>query len=454
MKKAHFVAIGGQGMSGIARILLKKGYFVTGSDLKRSSVTERLERLGAKIFIGHRPENILEPDVVVISSAISNDNPEVREAKRRGIPVVHRMDMLLEVVEGKRLLAVAGAHGKTTTTSMIAWILIKDGREPTYLVGGEFGEQGNACLGKGQDAVFETDESDGSFLKTHPDVSLVTNIDNDHLDFWGSMNELEKAFYAFLEGTKRHGYRVICVDDQRLDHWAKDHRDALSYSIKQRAFWQASDIKKVKWGTVSRVLREGRQEGLLKLNVPGLHNVQDALGAIAATSAVGIDVESACHYLTSFPGAKRRLERVGECNDVLILDDFAHHPSEIKASIEAVKDSLPQSRIIVIFQPHRYSRTRLLQKEFGTSFSDADVLIVTDIYPGPGEAVEDSVSSDFISNAARAQGHTQVYSIQDMFEASEFAAKISKPGDVIVTMGAGDIWKTHHILRKLLAEAG
>ncbi|QUL98503.1 MAG: UDP-N-acetylmuramate--L-alanine ligase [Candidatus Fermentithermobacillus carboniphilus] len=451
MQKIHFVAIGGQGMSGIARILLEKGYFISGSDLKAGSTTERLEKLGARIYLGHRAENVVDPDVVVVSSAISEDNPEVLEARSRGIPVVHRMDMLLEVVKGKKLVAVAGAHGKTTTASMIAWILEKDGKDPTYLVGGEFTDEGNARLGKGEEAVFETDESDGSFLKAHPDVSVVTNIDNDHLDYWGSMDALEEAFYRFLDGTREGGRRVVCVDDPRLLKWAQSHPDAVTYSLHQDSVWQARNIEKAGWGTVSDIFFKGRRVCRLRLRVPGEHNVQDALGAIAAAHARGVDVENACEHLSSFTGAKRRLEYVGTFGGIMVFDDFAHHPSEIRASIRAIKESLPSRRIIVIFQPHRYSRTRILQKQFGSAFQDADALIVTSIYAGPGEAPEPRVSSSFISDSVRAFGRPPVQYVPDMVEAARRAAALSGAGDVIVTMGAGDIWKALGPLENFLA---
>jgi len=449
MKRIHFVAIGGQGMSGIARILLEKGFEVTGSDLKPGTTTERLEKLGAKIFIGHRKENIVDPDLVVVSSAINPDNPEVKEAKARGVPVVHRMDMLLTAVGEKRLLAVAGAHGKTTTTSMIAWILEKAGKDPTYLVGGEFTTEGNAHLGSGDVAVVETDESDGSFLKAKPYLSVVTNIDNDHLDYWGSMDALENAFYTFLANTKEH--KVVCAADVKLRNWSESHREAVTYAREDGATWTIRGLSLEGWGSRSRVFFHGKEVASLKLSVPGMHNVENALGAMAAAYFEGVDPDEASGHLLSFKGAKRRLERIGEFEGVLVLDDFAPHPREIRASLRAIRDALPGHRVLVIYQPHRYSRTKLLQTEFGPAFQEAHTVVMTSIYAGPGEAPEPSIDASLIAEALRRAGHPSVYYIPSMHEGSKVLAGLAREGDVIVTMGAGDIWKTHHDLEEALA---
>lgn len=450
MQTVHFIAVGGQSMSGIARILLAKGYKVSGSDVKSSNLTEQLEKMGARVCIGHRAENLGCPDRVVVSSAIHEDNPEIIEAKRRGIPITHRMDMLLEVVAGKRLVAVAGTNGKTTTTSMIAWILAKTGRGPTYLVGGEFGDLGNAESGSGREAVFETDESDGSFLKCSADVAVATNIDNDHLEFWGSMDALEKAFFDFLDGAKEGATRVVCSDDPRLRRWADSRKGAVTYSVQGPATWAARDIEASGWSMKARVFRENREVAFLDLKVLGTHNVQDALGAMAAASACGVEPEEAAEKLASFPGAKRRMERIGVHNGVLVLDDFAHHPSKIRASLSALKTAFGKSRVIVVFQPHRYARTRLLKDDFGKALAMADQVIVTGIYAGPGETAEEGVDSRFISDAVAAHGQSRVITVSDMAEACEQAALLAKPGDVVVTMGAGDIWKSHGLIREVL----
>lgn len=440
-------------MSGIARILLDRGYRVSGSDLRESSLTKRLGELGAAIHIGHRASNLGDPDMVVVSSAIHPDNPELREARARGIPVVHRMDALLAAVEGKRLVAIAGAHGKTTTTSMAAWALTEAGMEPTYLVGGELGAEGNAQSGSGDYAVFETDESDGSFLKVRADIALTTNIDNDHLEHWGSMEALEQAFYRFLDAVKPGGARIACADDARLREYAGSRAGTQTYATGAVAQWEGRDYRPQGWGSTTCVFREGHEVATLSLRVPGLHNAQDALGAVAAACATGLVPGEAAGYLASYPGVKRRLERIGEFAGVLVLDDFAHHPSEITASLSAVRSALPGQNVTVVFQPHRYSRTRLLQDDFGLSLAAADRVVVTGIYAGPGEEREKGVSSSFVSDAIKAHGHTSVLLVEDKDDAAREAAVSSRPGDVVVTMGAGDVWKTHGIIRDTLERA-
>lgn len=453
MQSVHFIAIGGQGMSGIARILLSRGYRVSGSDLKESNLTEKLRQQGAVVSIGHRAENIADPEVVVVSSAIHPDNPELAEARRKGIPIVHRMDMLLKAVEGKKMVAIAGAHGKTTSTSMVAWVLQSAGLDPTYMVGGEFGPEGNAHPGEGGIAVFETDESDGSFLKVHADVALATNVDNDHLDHWGSMQALEQAFDRFLTGIRPGGVQIPCADDPWLRAWANDRPGAQPYSIKVPASWEGRDVATEGWGSSARIYHEGREAAALSMRVPGVHNIQNAVGAIAAVNACGVAPSEAATHLGTFPGVKRRLERVGEYDGVLVLDDFAHHPNEIKATIAAVKASMPGCGLTVVFQPHRYSRTRLLKDDFGRALSGADRVYVTGIYAGPGEPREEGVSSSFISEAVQSQGHLATCLVEDMVEAANLAARASRPGDVIITMGAGDIWKAGAVIRDTLQKA-
>jgi UDP-N-acetylmuramate--alanine ligase len=451
MRRVHFVAIGGQGMSGIATILLTKGIQVTGSDLKPSDVTRRLSDMGARVFIGHDSANILDPDLVVVSSAISQDNPEVVEARKRGIPILHRMDMLLKAIEGKQVVGIAGAHGKTTTSAMIAWILKQAGKDPTYLIGGDLGNNGNAHSGNGRFAVVETDESDGSFLKCHPEISIVTNIDNDHLDYWGSFEALKKAFYSYLSGTRQGGTQIVCNDDPLLREWGANNLDAVSYGVHRDAVWQAREIEARGWGTKSQVYREGRYVAQLDLEMPGVYNVQNALGAVAASVHAGVEPETACEKLATFPGVKRRMERIGQFGKVLLLDDFAHHPKEIAAVLSTIKQTLPGSKVIALFQPHRYSRTKLLHAEFGGAFSRADAIVVTGIYGGPGEKQDPGVDPGIISKAIKEAGHPCVFELDDMEEAAGVAAGLCKGEAVLITLGAGDIWKAHNILSELLA---
>ncbi|HOB29916.1 MAG: UDP-N-acetylmuramate--L-alanine ligase [Bacillota bacterium] len=450
MKKVHLIAIGGQGMSGLARILLEQGCEVSGSDINPSNTTSRLKDLGAEIFIGHSEQNVGNPDVVVVSSAISNDNPEVLEAKRKGIPVIHRMDMLLSVLEDKKLITTAGTHGKTTTAAMIAWILEQAGLDPTYLVGGQIGDRGNARLGKGAYAVVETDESDGSFLKCRGYVNVVTNVDSDHLDYWGSFEALKEAFFSYLGCNEDNGLNIVCVDNDYLRDWADHHPEAIGYAVRNDADWKGENVSIVGWGSACQIEHEGKVVSDLRLNVPGIYNIQNALGAIAAADCIGIEPKDACRYLERFPGVKRRLERVGEFGGVLIIDDFAHHPKEIEAALDAVRSALPDSRVTVIFQPHRYSRTKLLHSEFGLAFRKADALIVTKIYVGPGEKEDPHVSARAISESVRSTGNQCVFQIDDMEEAAKTAVSLVCEGDVIITMGAGDVWKIHSMLRDLL----
>ena len=437
-------------MSGLAKIMLKQGYTISGSDLKENALTDYLRRKGATIYVGHRKENIHDPDAVVISSAISHDNPELIEAKKRNIPVLHRVDMLVQVIAGKKVLAVAGSHGKSTTTSMITWILLKEDLDPTYLIGAEMNDT-NSHLGTGDLFVLETDESDGSFLKITPHIAVATNIDNDHLEYWNTVEKLESAFFKFLESAYPGGSAVVCTDDPHLNAWSKNLGYVISYSVRNKdAMWHMENIRTLGWSSKATVVKEGKQLLNLALNLPGVHNLQNALGAIAATACNGIKPEKAAAHLESYPGVKRRLEKIGEFGGVLVLDEFAHHPSEILASLKAVRQAIPKAKIIVLFQPHRYSRTKKLHGEFGKVFVNADVLITTNIYAGPGEPVDTGVGPDIITRAAVRMGHRNALTVPDKEEACEQCAKMARPGDVILTMGAGDIWKTHGLLKELL----
>lgn len=434
-------------MSGIARILLRRGYRVSGSDLKESPVTELLREEGAEIFVGHREENVTGAELVVLSSAISAENPEVVAARRLGIPLIHRVDMLVSVIQGKRIAAVAGAHGKTTTTAMLAWILMKTGKDPTFLVGGEIPEEGNSREGRGRDAVVETDESDGSFLKIPPDVAVVTNIDDDHLDYWGSVENLEGAFARFVQGVREGGKVVYNADDPRLRKIACGRDNCIGYSLESNGDFRATGFAADGWSSSSIIRWGDRILGRLELSVPGRHNVSDALAAfVAARELYSGEDESFLEALKGFPGVKRRLQKIGVWGGVLVLDDFAHHPNEIRASLGAVREAVPGSRISVLFQPHRYSRTRLLKDEFGPAFSQADHLVITGIYAGPGERIEEGVDAGFIHRAVESFGRPEATYVPDMYDAAVVAAKRAGPGDVLITMGAGDISKTHGVL--------
>jgi UDP-N-acetylmuramate--alanine ligase len=452
MNTVHFIAIGGQSMSGIARILLSRGYKVTGSDIRSNALTEELEKMGAKVFIGHSSDNLGNPDLVVVSSAIHDDNPEVRLARERGIPTVHRMDMLLKAVEGNKLVAIAGSHGKTTTTSMISWVLKEAGLDPTFLIGGVIPGQGNSHIGKGDTAVFETDESDGSFLKVHADVAIATNIDDDHLDYWGSMESLQDGFFRFLNQSK---VRIVCFDDQRLRYFASSNEDVLTYGFEEGSMWRVVHETCSGWGSTADILCEKEHVGRLQLAVPGRHSIQNALGALLVCKERGVAVEEGLRHLATYPGVKRRLERKGELQGILLLDDFAHHPREIKTSLQAIRDALPERRILVVYQPHRYSRTRLLKEEFGKAFiNNADVVIITGVYAGPGESYEEGVSSSLISEAIERAGHPNVMYEPSLDEAVHSLVAEARKGDVLVTMGAGDVYKGCEYIERELKKRG
>lgn len=454
MQHIHFIAIGGQGMSGVASVLLKRGFRVSGSDLVETDLVLHLRRQGAVIHIGHRRENLEEPDTVVISSAIHEDNPELMAAREKGIPVVHRMDMLLTAVLGKRIIAVAGAHGKTTTTSMISWILLEDGKDPTFFVGGEFAGEGTSHQGTGDIAVFETDESDGSFLKVKGDIHMVTNIDNDHLDYWGSMESLRMGFYEYLDNTQPDGLRIVCQDDPTLRDWAKGKARVETYGFSEGATWRLVDFTPAGWGSAGRLLYKGEEVGKLVIKVPGRHTAQNALGAFVAARLGGVETEIALAHLSTYPGVKRRLERLGEFGGVLLLDDFAHHPREIAATIAAIRETLPGRRLVVAFQPHRYSRTKMLRDDFGSALAKADEVFVLGIYAGPGESPEGGVSSEFIADAVREHGLSNVSWIEDKAMVVGKASSACSPGDVLLTMGAGDVWKMYRDVAKILTREG
>ncbi len=450
VKSAHFIAIGGQSMSGIASILLDRGWTISGSDLVESDLVRSLRQKGATVHAGHRAGNLGDVDLVVVSSAIHEDNPELTAARERGIPVVHRMDMLLRAVSDKSQIAIAGAHGKTTTTSMVAWTLKEAGTDPTFLVGGEFSSEGTSHSGNGKWAVYETDESDGSFLRAHADVHLATNIDNDHLDYWGTMEALRQAFFGFLDGIRPGGIRVVCFDDPTLREWAEGRPGVQGYGFSDGATWRGVRVERDGWGSRCEVHENGKVRGELRLGVPGRHVMQNALGALAAAVWAGVPVKEALDALATFPGAKRRLQRVGEYAGVTLIDDFAHHPKEIQATLSAVKAALPGRKLVVVFQPHRYSRTRILKDELGDALSSADAVVVTGIYAGPGETAEAGVGSSPVADSVMRHGNCHVSYVEAKEEAMRTAVGMLSPGDVLLTMGAGDVWKLRDLASELL----
>lgn len=454
----HLVGIGGSGMSGIAEVLLTLGYKVTGSDLNPSETTKRLEELGGRIFLGHQASNIGEAQVVVVSSAVSLTNPEVLAARDRLVPVIPRAEMLAELMRLKYGIAIAGAHGKTTTTSMVAVVLAQGGLDPTFVVGGKVTALGShARLGRGDFLVAEADESDGSFLRLSPSIVTVTNIDREHLDFYGTMERLEGCFLDFINRIPFYGLAVLCLDDERiralLPHIVKRYQ---TYGLGDgnggpSPDFRATDIALKEWGAEFRAHFRGKSLGPFRLAIPGLHNVSNALAAIAIGLELEIPVDLIRKGLNTFSGVERRFELRGERAGVTIMDDYGHHPTEIRATLSAVKQGWNR-RVVVLFQPHRYTRTRDLLDDFAHAFDLADVLFVTEIYPA-GEEEIPGVSGERLASTVRDAGHPDVTWVARKQDLAAQVRPVLRPGDFVITLGAGDIWKAGKELLELLDQA-
>ncbi len=435
-------------MSGIAEVLLNLGFIVTGSDLRKTDTTARLEELGAQIFYGHRPENVQDVHVVVVSSAVRPDNPEVQEAKLRLVPVIQRAEMLAELMRMKYSVAVAGAHGKTTTTSLVASILRKAGLDPTCVIGGRLNSLGtNAKLGSSQYLVAEADESDGTFLILFPTVAVVTNIDLEHLDFYGGMKEIKAAFLTFVNKVPFFGLVILCVDNENLASLIPSlKRRYVTYGLSEKADLRAVNLRHEGFNTRFSVLDKGRPLGEVNLSTPGVHNVVNALAAIAVGMELDIDFKTMREALEQFSGIHRRLELKWN-NEIKLIDDYGHHPTEIRATLSAIR-SMWKGRTIVAFQPHRYTRTKALLDEFVRSFGDADVLIVTEIYAASEERI-DEVSGRLFADRVRSGGHRNVQFLATIEEVVRAVADQARPGDMVVTLGAGDIYKVGEELTEL-----
>ncbi len=443
VKKIHFVGIGGIGMSGIAEILLDQGFSITGSDKQLSEITERLERLGAKIYEGHSPEHI-EPDVdvVVYSSAVKMDNPEVQEAIRRKIPLIRRAEMLAELMRLKYGIGIAGTHGKTTTTSMIGLILIEGGFDPTVIVGGVLRDLGgtNARLGHGNFIVVEADEFDRSFLQLTPTIAVITTIEPEHLDCYGSVEELKNAFIDFANKVPFYGFVVLCLDEPMIqDIIPKIKKKIITYGLNAQADVQAVDPEFSGGRASYTLIYKGSDYGRINLQVPGLHNIKNSLAGIAVGMELGIEFETIKRAIERFKGVYRRFEIRADVNGIIVVDDYAHHPTEIKAVLQAAKDGWKR-RIVAVFQPHLYSRTRDFYQDFGRSFFNADVCVLTDVYPAREEPI-DGVSGKLIADAARDFGHKEVHYVPDKMELVDYVLGLVKSGDMVIFMGAGDITK-------------
>jgi UDP-N-acetylmuramate--alanine ligase len=441
IRHIHFVGIGGSGMSGIAEVLLNLGYTVSGSDQKRSAVTDRLESLGATVAGGHAAGNVDEAHVVVTSTAVRPDNPEVVEARRRGVPVIPRAEMLAELMRLKYGVAVAGSHGKTTTTSMVALVLDKGGLDPTVVLGGRLGVLGSgARLGKGEFMVAEADESDRSFLKLTPTMAVVTNIDREHLDAYRDLADIQEAFVGFINKVPFYGAAVLCLDDGPVqDVLPRVERRVVTYGLSHQAHVSARDVRLGPTGSVYTAVVHDTAIGEIELAVPGAHNVLNSLAAVA----VGLDLDLAFEHvrrgLGEFTGVDRRFQVRGEAGGILVVDDYGHHPTEIRATLETLRARAGERRTVVLFQPHRYTRTQHLWDEFCRCFHQADVLLVTDIYAASEEPIP-GVTGESLAQAIATRGHREVLYAGDLKQAASRLAKEAKDGDVVLTLGAGSVW--------------
>ncbi|MFH1097701.1 MAG: UDP-N-acetylmuramate--L-alanine ligase [Candidatus Desantisbacteria bacterium] len=440
IQNIHFIGIGGSGMSGIAELLLNLGYTVTGSDVAETEITKRLQGLGGRIYIGHSQKNIEDADVVVYSSAVSKENPEVLSAKEKRIPVIPRAEMLAELMRLKYGIAVAGAHGKTTTTSMVSLVLSTAGLDPTVVVGGRFNDIGsNARLGSSEYLVAESDESDGSFLKLSPIIAVVTNIDEEHLDYYQDISQIKDAFVQFMNKVPFYGSVILCLDNENLRTVIdKIERRVITYGLTKEAQIRAEDIVFDGFSSEFTVVFEGNTLGRIKLRVPGMHYVSNALAAVAVGLDLEIEFEKIANALGAYSGVHRRFQIVGETDGVTIIDDYAHHPTEIAATLAAIKST--NRRVVAVFQPHRYTRTKALAKNFGQCFNDADMVIVTNIY-GAGEKQVEGVDASLVVKSLVEAGHSRVMFLQTFEEIIDFLHRFICPQDVVVTLGAGDIWK-------------
>ncbi len=451
--KVHFIGIGGAGMSGLARVLLDQGINVRGSDLNGTPVTERLRHLGATVYTGHCADNIGDAELVIVSTAIDPANPELRAATEKGVPVIHRADLLALLMDRRRGIAIAGAHGKTTTTAMLALVMEKCRLDPTILIGGELTNiGGNAKLGRGEYLVAEADESDKSFLKLKPYLAVVTNIEDDHLDHYGSMENIVAAFRRFLGGITPGGAAVLCFDDAvvREVSGACGER-VITYAVENpEADYILNDIRLTDDGSEAEVYYRGRRLGRLALSVPGRHNLANALAVVAAGRFIGVSFPEMASVLRSFEGAGRRYQMIGRVHGITVVDDYAHHPTEIDVTLKAARQVHP-GRIITVFQPHRYSRTSLLHRRFGDCFVNTDVLIINDIY-GAGEEPLPGVTAQLIVDAVASHNGLRPVFIGSRDKTVTYLAENLHRGDLVLTMGAGDVWKTGPELLNRLRE--
>jgi UDP-N-acetylmuramate--alanine ligase len=455
IQHVHFVGVGGIGMSGIAEVLLNMGFRVSGSDLKRSDVTARLESLGAKIYEGHAAEHVGGAHVVVRSTAVRGDNPEVLEARRRSIPVIPRAEMLGELMRLKpHTVAVAGSHGKTTTTSMIATVLAHAGLDPTVVVGGVVGAMGsNARLGKSDLMVVEADESDRSFLMLTPTFAVVTNIDREHMDHYADMTDVRKCFADFVNKVPFYGASVLCLDDPHVQAVIPEVvRRRITYGLSAQADIAAREVRYDKqFGSVYQARLMGEAIGEISLHVPGLHNIYNSLAAIAIGLELEVPFDTITKALASYAGVNRRFQFKGDAAGVIVVDDYGHHPTEIRATLVAAKLGSQGRRMVVLFQPHRYTRTQDLMDEFARSFNNADVLMVTDIYAASEDPIE-GVSGESLVEAVRRFGHKDARYVGSVEDATQALLNEVHENDMVITLGAGNVYRVGERLVELLKE--
>lgn len=440
----HMVGIGGIGMSGMAEILLQKEYHVTGSDANMGDTVERLRELGAEVHIGHEVKNIEGADVVVYTSAVkAEENIETKAALDLGIPVIKRAEMLAELMRMKYGIGVAGTHGKTTTTTMIGHIVQDGSFDPTIIVGGKVHsfDKTNAVVGKGDIIVVEADEFDRTFLRLRPSLAVITNIEAEHLDIYDNLEDVKNAFVEFANKVPFYGAVILCLDDPNGRSIIPEiDRRMLTYGLTPQAEIRAVDIELNHFYSTFTVFYKDEELGVLKLKAPGEHNVKNALASIAVGLELDIDFKYIKSGLERFEGVFRRFQLKADKDDVMVIDDYAHHPTEVQATLNAARKGWKNRRIVAVFQPHLYSRTQDLYKEFGSSFFDAEVCVITDVYPSREEPIE-GVTGKLISDAAKEYGHRKVFYVEDKAELPGKLKDIVRPGDIVITMGAGDIYK-------------
>lgn len=452
VKRIHFVGIGGIGMSGIAEVLVNLGYQVSGSDVQPSETTSRLQKLGAKIVIGHAAENIGHADVVVTSTAVRRDNPEVVEAHERNIPVIPRAEMLAELLKMKFSVAVSGSHGKTTTTSMISTVLAEADLDPTMVIGGKLASiGGNARLGDGEIIVAEADESDGSFLKLSPTIAVITNIDREHLDYYSGLDAIKEAFLKFANIVPFYGCSVLCCDNDAVrDILPSIHRRTITYGMEHPADYQAADVQMSEKKTTYVVRFKKQTLGNIELMVPGMFNVYNSLAAVAVGRELNLDFKTIQEGLKRFSGVQRRLEIKGRIGNITLIDDYGHHPTEIRETLRALRPRV-KGRLIVVFQPHRYTRTKALFNEFTTAFADADVLVLNDIYPASEEPIA-GVDSATLCAAIKKTGKKNVTYLSGAEKILEYLSEEIREKDTVLTLGAGNVYKIGEaLIEKLVA---